>query len=180
MNIILFIVFAIVFTSLVAVIAATPIDNSSVNASETDTLVSVKRIQADYIGGMSNILERTKCTLILMKDKINFRIEYKNTDLFIDFDKIAAVKIQSGIELSSFGSDVYISKKHKATSDSRYLVISYYNSSYKEMQNLIFECSSYLSFIKKYEEVLNAWNLKNSADTCTFDYDTNSLVCSLS
>lgn len=179
MNMILLSAFVIVFAYLIKGILTTPIGNSSAAAPLDESEVSKLSISADYVGGMTNILEKTQCMLILMKDKINFRIDFKDIDMFIAFNMIMNVKVQSAGELCTESKySFYLSRKHKESPDTKLMVITYFDKSSRSEQMLVFEYSPESGFLEKYYELFNYWyTCETSNHTCSYAHNSNSLVC---
>lgn len=143
----IFIVGVVICVILSIVVISSPVDMDTAKIFLDDTDISSKSIILNYIGGLNSVLEKTKCTLIVMKDKINFRIAFKDVDFFIPFESIESVElyneaqILSDDQLSSFisKSNINLFTRNKSTDSKSYIVFTYNNIKNMSTDKLILE-----------------------------------------
>jgi hypothetical protein len=162
MNIILLLVVAFVSITLLMLIAFTPVRDNS-EGSLMGELDAELQIDAYYVGGLKTVLEKTKCTLLIVKDKIIFNISFKNVNLLIHFNKVTKIELKSQNELREdvsisslfFSKNIYLSK---ATDENKYLVISYIDFESTEERKLVINSADSKEFMKKYKKAFSTWN----------------------
>jgi hypothetical protein len=165
MNFLLFLIVMVVIVSLFIPVVSIPVEDNPSKDFFDGLNLSKMTIGADYVGGLEKVLEKTRCSLILMKEKINVRIAFKSVDILIPFSEIINVELLSEQELkgnkliSKLFQDkkIYITKKDKKASDKKFLAVRYFDSKKEAEQALIFEYADSKAFLDSYKKVFNEW-----------------------
>jgi hypothetical protein len=172
MNLLLFSIVIVVIVFLFIPVISIPVEDKS-NKDFFDGLsLSKMTIGADYVGGLEKVLEKTRCSMILMKDKINVRIAFKGVDILIPFSQIINVELLSEQEIKRNsliaklfeGKKVYIAKKDKKASDNNFLIVSYFDSEKEAEQVLIFEYADSKTFLDTYKKIFNEWTYEQYSE----------------